>query len=366
MSYVLHIWGHPEHLSLPASVEEADGFLSVAMKINVGQNSKFLTLAGQLTAKYPCLCSAEAEVLPQDELAWSDGPLNGRTESAVYSIGLNVSMLDEVLPFVVETAKALGLSVMDEQAGQVFLANGRVLSVPRPVPANPAPLKNYDDCPKPQQVRQIVFERLAPFLEKHGYKARKSDTSFICRFPNGWHTLEIDTLDYWPSSAVFRVGGFFRFNPVTDLICSINGTPSEEIKHHYTRVLGQKMWMDEEREFIRKPNKEYQIKSFSELDMVMQHLIGKLESVVLPLVEKCKTIEGLDEVMNPVPVSDSIFFSSYERGAEHIIAAYIAHNPRLEDLCEECLTITEKRNGYPHLKELLRKCVDYVHTHPLR
>jgi hypothetical protein len=92
-----------------------------------GQNPKFLVLAARLTARYPCICSPEAEEMPESELAWSDGPLDGKTEHAKYSIGLNTDMLKKVRQFVFDQALQLELNTMDEQAGQALLANGRLL-----------------------------------------------------------------------------------------------------------------------------------------------------------------------------------------------------------------------------------------------
>ena len=127
MSYVLHIWEQPAGQPWPSSIEEANSALTSLSRKTTGQNPKFLALATRLTARYPCICSPEAEEMPESEWAWSDGPLDGKTEHAKYSIGLNTDMLKKARQFVFDQALQLELNIMDEQAGQVLLANGRLL-----------------------------------------------------------------------------------------------------------------------------------------------------------------------------------------------------------------------------------------------
>ena len=195
MSYVLQIWEQPQGCPAPASVEAADQLLSQLHDTPSGQNPKFIELAQRLKALFPCICSPEAKKLPESKWAWSDGPLDGETESAVLGLGLNSDRLDKVRPFVVWHAKWLGLNVMDEQAGEVFLADGRVLCQPGSSASSTASEKSGNDLPKRAALVQIIFERLTPFLAQHGLKARKSDRSFKCTFPNGWHVLDIGSTD---------------------------------------------------------------------------------------------------------------------------------------------------------------------------
>jgi len=367
MSYVLHIWEHPNTHPWPDNVQEVDNFLSISRSTKLGQNTQFLTLAKQLTNQYPCICSPEAEDIPETQWAWSDGPLDGKTESMVYSIGLNNGMLDEVHPFVIKEANGLGLSVMDEQAGEVYLANGRVLAARLRVEKIPAPKSAYDDVPKARAFEQILFERLTPFLQKYGFKARKSDTSFKCKFPNGWHEISINTTDRWPSSCEFSLGAVSRFHAVNECIASINdqGRSPDDLKGWCTTIAGQRSWMDETGGFINeKNNKAYEFNSYSQVEAVLEHVFTKLEMRLLPLLEQYKTIQGLDQLLNPNPVKASIYFDGYEYGAHHIITAYLAGNPRLEELCEEFLTRTAHIKHFSHLLELTKQCIEYVRNNP--
>lgn len=129
MSYVVQIWEQPAGEAVPTSVEESNQLLSRLHRERPGQNPKFILLAQRLTRRYPCILELDEDEVPQDRRAWSEGPLNGETDECVFNLGLNGPMLDEVQPFVVVTARALGLNVADDQQGEVYLADGSVLSM---------------------------------------------------------------------------------------------------------------------------------------------------------------------------------------------------------------------------------------------
>jgi hypothetical protein len=71
----------------------------------------FRELHDQLTARYPCICT-----LPDDKVddgVWSDGPLWNNFGHRAGVLGMSYSRVDVVLPFLVRTANALGLTVFD-------------------------------------------------------------------------------------------------------------------------------------------------------------------------------------------------------------------------------------------------------------
>lgn len=73
--------------------------------------SLFEDLHDKLTARYPCICD-----LPDDEIyegVWSDGPLIDNFGHRAAVLGISYSRVDEVLPFLIFTANAMGLAVFD-------------------------------------------------------------------------------------------------------------------------------------------------------------------------------------------------------------------------------------------------------------
>lgn len=94
----------------------------------------------------------------------------------------------------------------------------------------------------------------------------------------------------------------------------------------------------------------------------MNDVFARLENLVFPILEKYKTLEGLDQLLNPEPVTDSVFFSSYNLGARHIITAYLANNPRLDQLCEKFLFEINKIKGFSNLVEATRRSIEFVRS----
>jgi hypothetical protein len=71
----------------------------------------FQELHDRLTARYPCMCSVPDDEI--DDTVWSDGPLINDFLHRAAVLGISYSRVDEVLPFLVETANDLGLVVFD-------------------------------------------------------------------------------------------------------------------------------------------------------------------------------------------------------------------------------------------------------------
>src|SRR5580700_7068995 len=69
----------------------------------------FQELHDRLTARYPCMCSVSDDEI--DDTVWSDGPLINDFGHRAAVLGMSYSRVEEVLPFLVETANALGLVV---------------------------------------------------------------------------------------------------------------------------------------------------------------------------------------------------------------------------------------------------------------
>jgi hypothetical protein len=80
----------------------------------------FQELHDRLTARYPCMCSVPDDQI--DDTVWSDGPLINNFGHRVAVLGMSYSRVDEVLPFLIETANALGLVVFDWATGIIHRA----------------------------------------------------------------------------------------------------------------------------------------------------------------------------------------------------------------------------------------------------
>jgi len=141
MSYVLRIWEQPASIPLPSSLEDAERVLHQLRDIRPGRNPKFTLFAQRLAEGYPGMIKAtdgfdeadpEAENFFLANLPWRGEEPDGDSNEAVYSLGLTTALLEKERPFAIEAAKAIGLCVADDLAGEVFLPDGTRLSADEP------------------------------------------------------------------------------------------------------------------------------------------------------------------------------------------------------------------------------------------
>ena len=79
----------------------------------------FRQLHDLLTARYPCICTLPDNKL-DEEGVWSDGPLWNNFGHKAAVLGVIYPRVDEVLPFLIETANRLGLTVFDWVGPTIF------------------------------------------------------------------------------------------------------------------------------------------------------------------------------------------------------------------------------------------------------
>lgn len=113
MSYVVDIVATP----IPHDDAEAWPFAGqirdTALSEGIGPTSQiFRELHRRLTARFPCICDDESG-------PWSYGPLINDFGAQIAMVGIAGSRIDEVLPFVIETATDMNLCVFDHQAAEI-------------------------------------------------------------------------------------------------------------------------------------------------------------------------------------------------------------------------------------------------------
>jgi hypothetical protein len=77
----------------------------------------FAEFLARLTNRYPCICDLPDEQV--DDGVWSDGPLRNNLGHRASVLGMVYSRVDEVLPFLIDQANALGLLVFDWATGTI-------------------------------------------------------------------------------------------------------------------------------------------------------------------------------------------------------------------------------------------------------
>ena len=96
---------------VPASDADAWAALDDLIEEQGPRPAVFQELHDRLTARYPCMCSVPDDQI--DDTVWSDGPLINDFLHRAAVLGVSYSRVDEVLPFLIESANDLGLVVFD-------------------------------------------------------------------------------------------------------------------------------------------------------------------------------------------------------------------------------------------------------------
>lgn len=105
------------HIEVPSSTSEAwkweEGMIEPYYEDERKSHPKLKELYDALTEKYPCICT-----LPDEEVdggAWSDGPLINNFSGDLAMVAFSFNRTDELLPFILEKTKKLGITTFDHQ-----------------------------------------------------------------------------------------------------------------------------------------------------------------------------------------------------------------------------------------------------------
>ena len=168
MSYVIHLFSGP----MPRTLADAVTLSEQSGEHPRGQNPLFIKLAQELTKRYPCIMDIDEDD-EETPAVWSDGPLDGKTSSTVYVIGVQTDWVDEVQPFVVETATSLGLNVLDHQQGQAYLPGGKVLKHEGEAVGNHLGTPLYGQL-NHSMIERTLNDALLPILMPLGFEASRA------------------------------------------------------------------------------------------------------------------------------------------------------------------------------------------------
>jgi hypothetical protein len=110
--------------SLPASDAEAwRAIETLRERYHEDKSDKapaLVKLHEQLIKRYPCLCSYAEDDPAMEQSPWADGPMLGNFASEMGMLAIVFSRVDEVVPFIIEQASNLSISVADGQTGRIY------------------------------------------------------------------------------------------------------------------------------------------------------------------------------------------------------------------------------------------------------
>jgi|SRR5215472_13935842 len=84
-----------------------------------------IALHSMLTGRYPCLCSYADDDPQVEQCPWADGPMIGNFAHDMGMLAIAFSRTEEVLPFIIEKANSLGITVADGQSLEIHRPGGR-------------------------------------------------------------------------------------------------------------------------------------------------------------------------------------------------------------------------------------------------
>jgi hypothetical protein len=122
MSYNVAICTEP----VPSKDEEAWHAVDSLIDAKGEPPEVFKELHDRLTRRYPCICTLRDDRVDVDGV-WSDGPLWNDFGHRAAVLGMVYSRVEEVLPFLVETANDLGLVVFDWSGPSIYRPKNGVL-----------------------------------------------------------------------------------------------------------------------------------------------------------------------------------------------------------------------------------------------
>ena len=347
MSYVLQIWESP----LLRSFDEAERFVSQEGEKDAEQNQLFLKLAKQLTAQYPCITKLE----DSDDAVWSDGPLDGVTDSKIYVLGI-ASDIPEVQPFVVATANFLGLTVFDMQVGKAYLPSGEILSGKlqghNSIDGNMTKATVTSPEMKVSDVRDNVAMYIADVLIPHGFKIKKASDGVTCerKINGGKQTILFVWANYRP---LYRISAcvIFRFDEMAKIDIEISG-------------IERKYWADVTSSvsrisyFTGVEDIKYEVTTSEQIREVIENLKPTLLERVVPFLDKCSDLKTFERVLNERP-SRGFDYTHLPGGAIHsVIAAKLMGNPEFENLVSDGWRSMEKYHDM--YKQRFGQCVDFL------
>ncbi|MFZ6659154.1 hypothetical protein, partial [Undibacterium sp. TJN19] len=213
-------------------------------------------------------------------------------------------------------AGKLNLTVMDAQEGVIYGPNDlqaiQFIQKQQQLAAQNRPWSE-------KTVRDTVLGYVEPLLARHGFIFKKSKSAFERNFDGGNHLIVFVTYNYNPK---FKFSFYVSVNldAVNSLDKKIYGPESKTTAMH----LGSR--------FFTGTNSMPSVMNFEEFPPLLNELTQQLEERILPFLEQCRDVVGVDQKMNPsvLPGCDQSDRVEYRA----LMVAWLANNPNFLGLVD--------------------------------
>ncbi|MDP1977204.1 hypothetical protein [Undibacterium sp.] len=308
MSYLIEIYAAALSDDNQQALAQAEQIKHVYSEEQGKIDPNLRKLYAQLVKVYPCQSSYSEYDEGREDCPWSDSPL-------INNFGAQMAMLDmdsqheEVLAHILVCAGKLQLSVIDPQEGVLYHPNSELtvkfIQHQKQLAAQSQPWNE-------KTVKNAILSYMEPMLEKHGFVFKKSKSKFERIISGGYQGITFVTYNYSPKYCFSFVVGvrLDELEALSEKIYAIDAV-------HGTLQAN----MDDFTKTKIKPA----VRNFDELTMALHDLGILVEEKVLPFLEQCKYIDGVDKELNPVNLPGRDTAPNVESRA--LMVAWLANNP---------------------------------------
>jgi hypothetical protein len=286
MSHILHSWEHP----LPTSLDDAARIVSELARHPAPPNPRFAQLAGAL-AQWSAQQQADD---PELGLPWVSGLPSGHSRTALWTVQVEPALADLAAQALVAAARPLGLVVFDDQRPALWLPDGRVLgdgaAAPTPATGPDAPLRSK------AQVARVLRSALAPVLAPHGWAPGDGHTL---------GTLQAEAADFeigWGGTArppafelALAVTVIPRLPPPWDTLARRWGDRGHLLLDELLARAGRPLPGPVVQAHVRYTR----VVTVAELEAFAWACAAAVDAHVLPVLDSCRQLAGLEQRLNP-------------------------------------------------------------------
>jgi len=295
MSEMLEIIDLDRHgLAAPSTIYELADILKARFDDKPGPNAKFVELARRITALYPSPEAVGRSDDPDAEASiWPNDPVKeAERAGAVWNLGLPPQGGSKLLCDLVKEGTDVGLTMLADSLGLAFLPDGQVLPRERQkqweaFAAQAAASQRPTLGQMRKKMRALFAQRLAPY----GFVPLPTPRGFSIKYhrpvEEGWQRVTLMVEDRHDQ---------FQARVVLDGQCA-------PVHNILTAALGPDVQLRERDYSFELAMIDYDTKStfYLQPEAQIEELFDWLTHRALPLLDKARTVRGLDRYYSEMP-----------------------------------------------------------------
>ena len=341
-SYMIQVWQHPAQLPQPKSFEDVQGSLEQMRQVELTEpEPRFEALAKAMLKTWPSSDMFSEDDPDRNDAIWLNSPLKEVRElvrSGVWDFEMPREETEAVMLKLLEEAKPLGLTLLNEEMEMAWLPSGQILP-----PERAGDWNKYVEIVKAEppkrsktQVKTIVRKMLTTMLGKYGFEASRGPNYY--QGSDFYFRRQVEVGE----QVVFGSVRTHRDEYKLGLACRGAEKRSQEI---FAAVFGARAH-EEGGEYFFGAYKELGCKTSIHgnpplgTDAEIQQAIDALEEGAICALQIARDLPGLNRMLNDENVlpERKTDISGYvmSRNFLPLMIAWLARNPRFDELVDLC------------------------------